>query len=566
MENALVLKTKLDTKNFDREIAYLQDEAEDLRAILKDAGKLDSDDIKKYESQLEKVNNRLADLYKKQNDINNQGFRKVQDTLSNVNKSASNIGKSIVRWGLTLLGVRSAMTLIRSSMSTLSQYDEQLAKNMEYIRYVIAMALKPLIEYIVSLVFTLLQYINYIAQAWFGVNLFANASAESMEKNAKASGTMAKNIKEARKDLLGFDKINKLSSQDTSSGGASGGDTIPSVDLSKMLPQGEVPDWLKWIADYGDLVQKLLFMIGAGLVAIKLGLTPLQGFGIAIALEGIVELVQDLSSYIDKLDSSLEDHGTTWKDFGKIIQDIGIIITGIGIVIGSVSLALIGLAVAIVGTYVAFYEEISGFLSKGRELIDDFIHWVEDNTGVLFAFFLGILDGLYDFFVDTIHGFIRPMKDVFDGILLIFKGDFVGGFTSIMRGLGNKIISIINRLIDVINMVFSPLRQMITLVGRVTGQNWSITDVKIPRASYLAKGGIINYPGRGVPLVGAIGGEGGQEGVLPLSDETAMERIGEKIGKHIRINLDLTNEMDGRVFSRQLKQINMEDEFARNGG
>jgi len=565
MENALVLKTKLDTKNFDRQIADIEKQLEDITKALATAKP--GDDIRAMTLEVEKLNNKLVNLYAQQNKINNQGFKKVQDTLRNINSSASNVGKSIVRWGLTLLGVRSAMTLIRSSMSTLSQYDEQLAKNMEYIRYVIAMALKPLIEYIVSLVFTLLQYINYIAQAWFGVNLFANASAESMEKNAKASGTMAKNIKEARKDLLGFDKINKLSSQDTSSGGASGGGgAIPSVDLSKMLPQGEVPDWLKWIADYGDLVQKLLFMIGAGLVAIKLGLTPLQGFGVAIALEGIVELVQDLSSYIDKLDSSLENHGTTWKEFGKIIQDIGIIITGIGIVIGSVSLALIGLGVAIVGTYVAFYEEISNFLSKGRELIDGFIHWVEDNTGVLFAFFLGILDGLYDFFVDTIHGFIRPMKDVFDGILLIFKGDFVGGFISITRGLGNKIVSIINRLIDIINMVFSPLRQMITLIGRVTGQNWSITNVKIPRASYLATGGIINYPGRGVPLTGAIGGERGQEGVLPLSDETAMERIGEKIGKHIRINLDLTNEMDGRVFSRVTKQINMEDEFARNGG
>ena len=63
----------------------------------------------------------------------------------------------------------------------------------------------------------------------------------------------------------------------------------------------------------------------------------------------------------------------------------------------------------------------------------------------------------------------------------------------------------------------------------------------------------------------AIGGEAGREGVIPLTDSQAMETLGEAIGRYITINANITNNMNGRVISRQLQQIRNDREFAYNG-
>lgn len=84
---------------------------------------------------------------------------------------------------------------------------------------------------------------------------------------------------------------------------------------------------------------------------------------------------------------------------------------------------------------------------------------------------------------------------------------------------------------------------------------------KIP---YLATGGIINNPGAGVPLGLARGGEAGAEGVIPLTDTQAMETLGATIGKYITINANITNTMNGRVISREIKRISANDDFASN--
>lgn len=93
----------------------------------------------------------------------------------------------------------------------------------------------------------------------------------------------------------------------------------------------------------------------------------------------------------------------------------------------------------------------------------------------------------------------------------------------------------------------------------------SFDTSKIKKAFGLAQGGIINNPGRGVPLgANLIGGESGREAVIPLNDET-MDRLGSSIAKHMSVNLTNINQMNGRVISRELKQISNENDFGYNG-
>lgn len=80
----------------------------------------------------------------------------------------------------------------------------------------------------------------------------------------------------------------------------------------------------------------------------------------------------------------------------------------------------------------------------------------------------------------------------------------------------------------------------------------------------LARGGIINRPGRGVPI--AVGGESGREAVVPLTDSEQMAYLGREIAKHIPINLTNITELDGRVIARSVSQVMNEMNFASNGG
>ena len=82
----------------------------------------------------------------------------------------------------------------------------------------------------------------------------------------------------------------------------------------------------------------------------------------------------------------------------------------------------------------------------------------------------------------------------------------------------------------------------------------------------LATGGIVNVPGRGVSFNDIKVGEAGKEGVIPLTDNRAMEELGATIGKYITINANITNEIDGRILNKRLEQINNNNSFSRNGG
>lgn len=112
----------------------------------------------------------------------------------------------------------------------------------------------------------------------------------------------------------------------------------------------------------------------------------------------------------------------------------------------------------------------------------------------------------------------------------------------------NAPIRAINGLLDVINAV----------PGINLGK---LPTFNLPR---LAVGGIVNMPNRGTLVGGAIAGESGREGVLPLTDQQAMAELGAEIGRHVLINLTNITQMNGRVIGRELKQVQSEQDFAFN--
>lgn len=595
MDGKVVIGCDLNTKSFDAQIDYVESQMQEIEDKLKQADMgFEVGDTQKLEADYERLGIKLDNLRKKQTKLNqeqaNMGkldLSGVQEGLNNINNGIQGAVKKVARWGLALFGIRTAYNAIRGAMSTLSQYDTQMADNIEYIRYALASSLQPVIQTILNLVIKLLQYINYIAKAWTGKNLFKTADAfKNAQKGAKGLN------KELQKTTASFDEMNIL--QDTKSGG--GADiSAPNIDLTGM--QGEVPQWLKWIVDNKDLILAVMTGIAAGLLAWKLGLSGIQSLGIGLAIAGIVYTIESIMAY-------LQD--PSWENFGKIITGIGLAVAGVAIIFGAWPVAIAGAIVAVIGIIVSNWEKIKTFLQNG-------IEWLKTSgKGILNWLFGDFLDPLYNAFVNNLQLILNffdttftNAKKILDNIIEFVKNVFAGNwkgawenikniffaifdtiknyFFTVFGIIKNTVVGIAGTVGNIIAGVFkavvngvmgaiesilnSPIRAVNRLIGvinKVPGINLgTLSTFKLPR---LAKGGIINQPGRGVPIGygQAIGGENKMEGVIPLTDSQQMQLLGEAIGRYVTINANITNTMNGRVISRELQKVNNTNDFAFN--
>ena len=558
MDGYVVIGTNLDTKSFDAQINYIESQLQEIEHKLKQADMgFDVGDTMKLEAQYEKLSQKLSTLKQKKEDLNKTDLSNVQKSIDNIGKSTSNTIKHVARWALGIFAIESAYGFVRQAMSSVSQYNEQIATDIQYIQFALGSMLQPIIEGLIQLAFRLLTYVNYIAQAWFGVNLFANASTKSFEKNNKALGNSVKSAKELNKQIASFDEMNVLNDTSSNSGGGAGAGAIslPSMDLSQW--QGEVPSWVQWIAENKDLVIAGLLGIAGGLVAINLGLTAIQGIGVGIALAGIILAIQSLIKF-------LQD--PTFENFTNIIIGIGTAIIGVGIIISNFPLIVAGVIAVIVATIVKNYDYIMGLFNK-------LINWFEtDFIGALRYLFGPIGDIIAAPFIFAVNamksafeGLFGGIKKIITGIIQIFKGDFKNGIMNVFGGLKDILLAPFNALVSGINSLIRGVNRIrFDVPDWVPGFGGKKFGFNIPQIPRLAKGGIVNMPGRGVPVGGAIAGESGREGVIPLTDSQAMETLGATIGKYININLTNITKLDNRQIAKEQKKINAQNDFAFN--
>ena len=526
-----------------------------------------ADKVSEYKQKIESVK-----MQKQVSDVD-----KLKAGFNSVGRSIQNSIKSVARLALGVFGVRSAYLALRRASSNLASYDKQYAANIEYIRYALTQAIAPVLRWIVRLAATLLGYINTILNGWFGINLFSRGSAENFNKMKASTGGISKAVKEIKKQLAGFDEINMLTDQsDTGTkAGAGGVGATPDFDLSKM--QGEPPAWLQWIIDNRDLILAVLGGIVGFLAGLKFGLDGIKSLGIGLMIGGVVYAIENLVKYLND---------PSWKNFGGIIQGVGLAILGLGALIESVPLAVAGAIVFILGLLAKNWDKIREGFNKAIDWIkglgDKAWQWFFSNidtikekfgwlgVGIVSTFTMAfdwitkLVAGIVEVIRDLLDGLFKGAKQILDGIIQIFRGDFKSGIISILKGIANLIIGVLNGLISGINAIAYPIRALIAGIGSVMGKSWSISSVSIPKIPYLKTGGIINMPNKGTMIGGAIAGESGREGVLPLTDQQAMAELGAEIGRHVLINLTNITQMNGRVIGRELKQVQSEQEFAFN--
>lgn len=563
-------------------------------------------EIDKQAPKIDKVYTKLEQVKKKQTENNakiTQFKQKIEQiNTNNIRNSIDNIGKSLTghisklgKMALAVAGIRTAWMGVRRIISMVSSYDKQISTDLEYMGFAIANVFAPAVQGLIKLLYTVLSYVNAIMSAWFGINIFSRSSADSFKKMKSSAGSTAKSAKEIQKALQGFDEMNILSDNSSSSSGAGGGAIAPSVDLSGM--QADIPQWLQWIIDNKDLVIAIIGGITGALIAMKLlGLDPLLSLGIGILITGIIKLIKDVIKFIKD---------PSWENFINIVEDIGIALIGLGVIIGVLTenwlLLIIGLIVLIVTEVVKHWDDIKEVLGKvgiwiNENIIQPVVKFFQDlwekiKTGVTNAWnnaidvlsavgnwiYTNIIEPVGKFFKDLWDGFKTGAKNAWDGITNVFSnvGNFFSGIISkiidkfksmglkvgevvsgAFRGVVNGILGAVEKTL---NTPIRAVNRLIGVINNVPGINLGyLNTFNLPR---LARGGIITQPTK------AIIGEAGKEAVIPLENNLEyLDLIADKLASRIGSNSgSYIINMDSRTIQRGIAKRQQELAFMTNG-
>lgn len=597
----ITIKTKLETKQFDAQIAQLEHKIslmeKDYERALAAGADPDYSSMKKLAANIEMAKNKLIQLRKEKERFSEpSGMTELNTGISNFSKGLQNAVSKASKLTLAIFGIRSAYMMLRRASSELASYDEQYAANLEYIRFALTQMIAPVLKYIVDLAMKLLSLINAISIAWFGVNLFENASVDNFAKMKNGVGGVTRAVKELKKQLAGFDEMNILQENgQAESGGGGGGITLPEMDLSTLNEETEsFVNKIKGMwEEAGEIYEKMfanpeIFNEAYGeWGTFMYGINEVWG-GIYKFINGIVETIKGISQVVigllkgDKdlisegFDNLLNGIGDLLEGFLRFVK--GIIDTIIGFVWGLIVTVATwvydNLIIPIANFFKWLWERIvegwHNFWNGLATAIDTAALWVFDN----------ILKPIGEFFGNLWEGIVTGAQAAWQGIVWAFNGitDFFGGIfsaiwgfvTNIAINVGNAIAGafravvngILNAIENILNFPIRAINGLISTINNIPGINLGyLNEFNLPR---LKVGGIINMPNTGTMIGGAIAGEAGREGVVPLTDQQAMAELGREIGKNVVINLTNITSMNGRVMSRELKQVQADQEFAYN--
>ena len=509
----IIIGTSVDTKGLEDGLKDIIDDIND--ADVEVEPDIDMDDVDK---KVKLLGTGIATVMGK-------AFGKVGKILGTVVKE---LDKNML---LTIGGVLGTVLLIAMAFKKLLNDNEDLSKQWEQIKTTfgnlftligsaiasVANVLLPVLKAVLNFLQRMLQYVGYILQAWFGINIFATKTDKSLAKGTKQA-------KEMNKQLAGFDEMNVLS--DNSQGG---GKEDTNVGMIKPLQEGEAPAWLKWIADNGETIRNIILGIGTAISIVMLIMNATNPVAWIMLIIGALAL---LITNWDKIKNF-------FIGIGKWVYD---------------------------NVLKPVIDFISNFIST---IINNIVTMISNIFTLLSPIYKKVYDIIIKPIINAFKSMLATIKNIFSGVVTFFSSiwnkvkSIVKSFavkvgdtiTNVIKGVINGILT---KAENVLNTPIKAINKLLDTINALPGVNMKpLQTFKLPR---LAKGGIINMPGRGV----AIGGEKAPEGVIPLTDSQQMALLGEAIGKYITINANITNTMNGRVISRELQKINGESDFAFN--
>ena len=529
------------------------------------------------------------------------GLRDIGGATEKTNNEASKTLKSMTRWGLAIFGIRSAYMGIRQVMNGVFAQNTKLGDQMDAMKKSIAGAFTPIVEKIVNLIRTLMAYINYLWRGLFGKNLFS----EKVEKNLKSG---AKSAKEIRNQLAGFDEANVLSSNSSSGSGVGGGST----DLK--LSEIPIPGWLKWIRDFIEkhpTISKIIFGLaaftlfggwkiaggifgtissllgkkGAGAAATGAsGLLGVLGTMLLIAATVVIckitydKVKEAWKAYKDLKKAIDESNETTEKSLKKSEKRQDEIIKETKALNKEDdqhkrNIETLYKMVAVDDEYAhrtfnnkkneaMANEHLQKTLSKvvtetenmriAGEMTDEeqynhykFLKTYLTPEQINNAEQLGLT-------AEQAYNLRNGFKELDKKFETKYK---LEAETSEAKDKFDDFVK------DISNRLSKPIQ--FQLKANIIGLSDKTVSALKTLGVFHADGGIVNLPGRGVPIA-HYAGEAGREGIIPIDNEGQMALLGSEIAKRVTINLTNVTEMNGRTISKELKRIGSESDFAFN--
>ena len=517
---------------------YLRTKIEDLKDLLAKADMgFEVGDTMKIEADIEKLENRLRKLQSQGQNTGKEtsgAFDKIKAKVKsagthlaglggkfkNVLTGSKNLGKtftstfnsgikSIKRFAMGLLSVRTAVSMVSKAMQSYLSYDTQLSDSIQNCWNVLGSLLAPVLEFVVSLFSKAVSYVNAFVQALTGINLVARANKKAIDSQAKST----KKLSEAQSSLDEFHTVNT----DNGSGNDNKPITIEPVDMGKL---DFLFDWIEkakqLLATLFDPIKQAWENKGQAFIdSLKNAFEGIKNLGIAVfssilevwtngtgqtIVENILQMWTNVFNIVGALAQAFANAWTNAGNGTAIIQAIADIFIAIQDIVISISNSLLNwvmsenfqnalnIVFGILRDLFGYAQEIASWIATMYEtylapVVDKILDCVSRiiiAIGSVWEFLKPVIDTIIDVImnvlepvIDGLCGIIGGIIDVlsgvadfvtgvftgdwskaWDGIKLIFSG-VIDAIVSLFRGLYNTIVALLQGAWDIIKSIWS---------------------------------------------------------------------------------------------------------------
>lgn len=271
----------------------------------------------------------------------------------------------------------------------------------------------------------------------------------------------------------------------------------------------------------------LMMVVGVLLCCSGVGI-PL---GVGLIIEGVRAIKSDEALDWEKMKTSIEN---TMDKVKMYLLNAGAIVVGVLLCATGVSLPL-GLALIL--------SEIKAFKTGETINSDLILNTVKDTWARIKAFWNAHIGYVFkkEWWSRKFDCIKQGMKDALNGVIGIVERT-------------------INNIVSKLNSFSIKIPNWVPTYGG-SSLGFNIPYAHLPR---LAKGGIVNNPGRGQAV---IAGEAGAEAILPLQNNTEwMDMLVDKVADRVSMNVVNRITIDGKDVNSSNKKYDSRFAFATNGG
>ena len=494
-----------DTMKIEADIEKLENRLRKLQSQGQNTGKETSGAFDKIKAKVKSAGTHLAGLGGK--------FKNVLTGSKNLGKTFTSIFnsgiKSIKRFAMGLLSVRTAVSMVSKAMQSYLSYDTQLSDSIQNCWNVLGSLLAPVLEFVVSLFSKAVSYVNAFVQALTGINLVARANKKAIDSQAKST----KKLSEAQSSLDEFHTVNT----DNGSGNDNKPITIEPVDMGKL---DFLFDWIEkakqLLATLFDPIKQAWENKGQAFIdSLKNAFEGIKNLGIAVfssilevwtngtgqtIVENILQMWTNVFNIVGALAQAFANAWTNAGNGTAIIQAIADIFIAIQDIVISISNSLLNWVMSenfqnalniifgILRDLFGYAQEIASWIATMYEtylapVVDkilDCISRIIIAIGLVWEFLKPVIDTIIDVImnvlepvIDGLCGIIGGIIDVlsgvadfitgvftsdwskaWDGIKLIFSG-VIDAIVSLFRGLYNTIVALLQGAWDIIKSIWS---------------------------------------------------------------------------------------------------------------